>query len=108
MKSVVFLISILLVSYVLNKGCNLAEGSKVDDCKNLDTIVEDSHCCLLESSAGGQSAKICTEVLKKDYDNIKDYVKKLEDQVNNAVDYDIDCGCSYLSISLLGLLLFLI
>ena len=108
MKSIVFLILILLVSYVLNTDCSLTQGSKVDDCKNLKTYYDDSHCCLLKSSAAGQSAKVCTEVIKKDYDNIKDYIKKLEETVNNAVDYDVDCGCSYLSISLLGLLLFLI
>ena len=108
MKSIVFLIFLLMVSYVLNDYCS-GLAQKTEDCTKLEKYTyKDGYCCLEEVEAAGQSVKTCVEISKDDYNNIKDYVSRAEKLLNNAVDYDIDCGSSYLSMSLLGLLLFLI
>ena len=99
MRSIVFLLSILMVSYVLSDICG-GTGEKADDCKKLDAGTG-NYCCLTTVA----KVKTCLPYNKENYDKIPDIVdagKKADDS------YSIDCGCSYLSISLLGLLLFLI
>lgn len=107
MKNIVLLISILLVSFVLNKYCG-GTASKFDDCKDLEKVEGISHCCFVEAEYNGEEAKMCVPLTKAEYDNIGDYVKKATENAPSGYDYDIDCGSSYLYISLLGLLLFLI
>ena len=107
MKSIVFLIFILMVSYALNEDCSGATKDSGDDCKKLKTILTDSHCCLFISKYSGVTSKVCSEVPDQSYKDIEKYLDEYKKQWS-GYEVDIDCGCSYLSMSLLGLLLFLI
>ena len=116
MRSLVLLISILLASFVLNDSCTGKDATKYDDCKNLQKSDPSNYCCFVESeyTVGDKEEKHkgCLEITKKDYDNIKDYVKEIKSEAEKSgvkdISYDIDCSCSYLTISLLGLIILLI
>ncbi len=107
MKSIVFLIFILMVSYVLNEDCTGAVKESGEDCKKLKTLKSDGHCCLYISKYSGATSKICSEIPDASYKEIDKYLDEYKKNWN-GYEIDIDCGCSYLSIGLLGLLLFLI
>ena len=98
MKNIVFLISILIALFVLNKYCS-GTASKYDDCKDLEKGEGIDYCCFTEVEGGGEKAKYCEGITKKEYDNIEEYVKTIKQNAPSGYDYDIDCGCSYLSIN---------
>ena len=108
MKSIVFLIFILMVSYALNEDCHGAKKDSGDDCKKLKTTASDGHCCLYTTKYSGSTNKVCYELPDASYKEIGKYLDEYKKSIGNGYEFDIDCGCSYLSISLLGLLLFLI
>ena len=115
MKSLILLISIIMVSFVLNDGCS-GTASKYDDCKGKKTSDSTAYCCYVESEGTvlgkKKTSKECEELSKAEYDNIKDYVKTQKQLAETFgakdVDMDIDCESSYLKICLLSLIIFLI
>ncbi len=115
MKSLVLLISIEMVSFVLNDSSG-GKASKYDDCKNLKLEESTNHCCFAEFEATidgkEEKGKECVEITQKEYENIKDYVNEIlsygEKKGAKDYSYDIDCSCSYLTKSLLGLIILLI
>ena len=106
MRSIVFLLSILMVSYVFNSSCEGVNKDSGDDCKKLDTETKSNHCCLEISKFGGTTNKECVEISNELYEKIGEYLDTTRKGLASGYEYDIDCGCSYLSISLLSLLLF--
>lgn len=117
MKLLTFIISILLLSYIITSECERKENPKKDsDCKDLtvDTASGYKYCCYAkyEYKEGGdkKTAEFCTELKQNDYDKIKDYIKDWE---NEEKEYGLkfkklDCHSVYLTGSILSLLLLLL
>ena len=108
MKNTLFLtFAILLVlqfNFVTN-ACN-GDASKVEDCQSKTLGTGEYKCCFWEGEWDGGSGSGCVGVTKEEYDDIDDYIDKLEEAGDEAdLDIDIDCGSNYLLISLLSLIL---
>ena len=82
--------------------------SKASTCHKRQTSKEGSHCCFLKQKgkvAGVTlTTQTCEEITKEEYDNIKNYKKQLEKDCGCSVK-KIDCISSYLTFSLLSLIL---
>ena len=85
--------------------CAKDNPSGADDCEKLNAG-EGYHCCFWESEYKGQTSKVCAPVSNADYDDIKDYISKLEDKAeDDDAELSIDCISDYITISLLSLIL---
>ena len=108
MKNTLFLtFAILLVlkfNFVTN-DCN-GSGSSVEDCQSKTLGTGEYKCCLYEAEYDGGSGSGCVGVTKEEYDDIDDYIDKMEENSGLAdPDIDVDCNSNYLLISLLSLIL---
>ena len=107
MKSLFILISLAIISFVLNDDDCEGEASKYSDCEKLKVNPSTNHCCFIKYEYKGQDVKGCMEITKEQYEKIDEVVKEMEKETE-VKDFDIDCSCAYLSISLLSLILILI
>ena len=103
MRNLLFImIAILLVSCV-NSKCNEKKASSVKDCKG-ETLDEGyKYCCYVDA---GDDGKVCIPLTQDDYKNIKDYIKKIEE--DNIKVNKLDCKSNYLKFCLISLLVILI
>ena len=117
MKLLTFIISILLLSYIITSECGRKENPKKDsDCKDLkvDTDEGYKYCCYskVEAKVDGEKKTVegCTELKQDDYDKIKDYIKNWEEESKDieVKVKKLDCHSVYLTGSILSLLLLLL
>ena len=97
------------MQYHCQEYCDLVSTNNVDDCKKLKLHKEDwdKYCCLLEGERNGQRMKVCNALSQDDYDDVDEYIDKLESR-GEASDLEVDCSSNYIIISLLlSLLAFL-
>ena len=91
-------------------------ASSSDDCKDLKVSGDGNHCCYLyvkgEYEGKTSESESCIEITKEEYDNIDDYIDKAKDNAEKYggkyKKYEIDCNSSFLTNSLLGIILFLL
>lgn len=117
MKIFTILISILLLIYINTQTVTVSEclqkgtsGKKTSDCENLKTTIDTNHCCYFKYKSDSGESEGCTEITKDVYDDIKKYIKDSEkegDSINFKVK-KLDCYSSYLTLSLLSLVLLLL
>ncbi len=107
MKSLFILISLAIISFVLNDDDCEGLASKYSECEKLKVNPSTNHCCFVKYEYNGQDVKGCMEITKEQYEKIDDLVKENEKE-SGVKNFDIDCSSAYLSISLLSLILILI
>ena len=111
MKSLQFLIFLVLFIYISSSGCYGINPTRAADCK--DEALEDKrkangvHCCYLtyKQASDGEEHKSCIEISKSAYKNMKDYIKYCEMMDEEDYDYSVDCKAVYLQFSLIILFL---
>ena len=116
MKIITFIISILLVSFIISEDCEKEGVSSQKDCKDLTVSKDGNHCCFIKSKytkdGNTEESKDCGEYTKEEYDKMKDYVDEAKKQAEKAgytkVSLSIDCASSYLQYYLASLLLLII
>ena len=116
-KALFLLLAVLLVQYKCDdKICDDDEtvgASGVKDCENLKLDDDEYKCCFMEAeykeNGQKQTKKACIPLTKHDYDEIKDYIKGEEEDLEESgysdVDISVDCDSNYIMISLLSLIL---
>ena len=111
MKKVLYLLIFALIMQTYCDGeddgitCHKKDVSGVEDCEKLNAG-EGYHCCFWKSKYKGETYKACDTVSNAEYDDIKDYISKLEDESEDEdADLSIDCNSHYITISLLSLIL---
>ncbi len=97
-----------LILCILSSECSeKTSAEKAKDCKDLKTSESDGHCCYAKGKdKAGTSVSRCISLNKSEYDQIKDYIKTLENQ-----GYEIkklDCKSIYLELSVLSFILLLL
>ena len=112
MKALYSLLIVLLISECFSVPCydgdsevNDPSIKEASDCHNRELVPEGLfyRCCYAEGTYKKKTAKICVPVDKETYDDIENYVKE---QKNKGYDsFSIDCGSSYIVISLLSIIL---
>ncbi len=115
MKPIILLVFIIVISLVFNAECD-GSGSSVNDCKKRTVTKSTDHCCYSSSSytymGVKESEKGCVEVPKNEYENIKKYIDTaisvIEAFGGKDVKLSVDCSSSYLILSILGLVIFLL
>lgn len=117
MKTFTFIISILLVSFIICDDCSSKKNpSGYKDCKDLKVEGDDKYCCYIHSkftfNGEDHEDKECDGLTQAEYDKIEEDVKKgkkeAEDMGYKNIKYDINCNSSYLQyLSTLLLLLIL-
>jgi hypothetical protein len=97
-----------LILYILSSACSDKESAESsDDCKNLSTSKADGHCCFVKGKdLNKKDISRCISLEKSEYDNIKDYIKSLENQ--GAEVKKLDCKSIYLELSILSFILLLL
>ena len=117
MKIITFIISILLVSFIISEDCDKEEGvSSKKDCKGLTVSKDGNYCCFVKSKytedGKTEDFKGCGEYTKEEYDNMEKFVDQLKKKAKDDGDTDyslsIDCASSYLQYYLASLLLLII
>jgi len=98
-----------LILYILSDECEGKESaSSKKDCKDLKT--DGYKCCFIKVKDKDGESSGCTTVSKENYDNIKDYIKKWEEE-GKSEDLKIkklDCKSIYLELSVLSFILLLL
>ena len=116
MKALYTLLILLLLSIYKAEECSNKEATKDTDCTGLNPGAGYYRCCYsyVKGTIGGKDTeqKQCLPIVKKDWDSIKDFVKKgketSEAAGNKISKYEINCSSNYLYISLLSLVLILL
>jgi len=117
MKTLYALLILLLLSIYKAEDCDTTKTVEKDtDCTGLNPGPNSYRCCYsyLKGTIGGKDTeqKQCLPIVKKDWDSIKDFVKKgketSEAAGNKISKYEINCSSNYLYISLLSLVLILL
>ena len=105
MKKLLYLLLFALIMQSYCDGdsngniCAKKNPSGADECEKLNAG-EGYHCCFWESEYKGQTSKVCAPVSNADYDDIKDYISKLEDKAeDDDAELSIDCISDYITIS---------
>ena len=91
-------------------------ASSSDDCKDLKVSEDGNHCCYQYAKAEYEGKTLeserCIEITNEEYDNIDDYIDNAKDRAERArgkvKKYEIDCNSSFLTNSLLSIILFLL
>ena len=111
MKKVLYLLifALIMQTYCDGEGdgitCYKEDVSGVEDCEKLKAA-EGYHCCFWKIKSKSETSKVCNMVSNAQYDDIKDYISKLEDEHEDEdADLSIDCNSHYITISLLLLIL---
>ena len=98
-----------LILCILSDECDSKDSaSSKKDCKDLQTSAY--KCCFIKAKDKDGENSSCTPVTKENYDNIKDYIKKLE-ELAKSEDLKIkklDCKSIYLELSVLSFILLLL
>ena len=114
MKKALYLFTLmLLINIYSSNECKNDNAKGSGDCEKLDPDEGDYKCCYYEYDyeVGGEkgTAKGCESISKENYDNIKDYIKKEEEDTDvGSIDLSIDCYSNYITISLISLLILLL
>ena len=112
MKLLTFIISILLLSYIITDDCEGHSAKKHSDCKDLTLHTDYKYCCYAKyeiKEGDKKTVEGCTELTQNNYDNIKDYIKEWEKDPEFEVKVKkLDCHSVYLTGSILSLLLLLL
>ena len=117
MKLLTFIISILLLSYIITGECDSkTSAKKVSECKDLsvDTANNYKYCCYAkydykDPDGSKKTYEGCYELKQADYDKIKDFIKEWEKDPEFEVKVKkLDCHSVYLTGSILSLLLLLL
>ena len=111
MKNTLFLTFAILLVLQFNFVTNSCSGdaSNVEDCQKMTLGTGEYKCCLWEAEYDGGSGSVCMGVTKEQYDDIDDFIDKMEEAAEEAdYDLDIDCSSNYLLISLLSLILLIL
>ena len=118
MKALYALLIILLLSlYKAETTCtDTTKPSKASECNSRTVETNQYKCCYLYVKVTAMSItsedKKCLPVTQAEYDNIKEVIsksKEIAEKTGVKVDkIDIDCSSSYLYISLLALIIFLL
>ena len=111
MKILQLLIFLILFIYISSDACRAINPSNAADCK--DEVLENKkkdngvHCCYFtyKEAEDNTETKGCVEVSKVGYENIKDYIKNMEINNEDAYDVNVDCKAIYLQFSLIILFL---
>ena len=116
MKVIILLVSIIMISFVLNKVCE-GEAENYNECKNRKLEDSSHRCCFFSTKftiLGQQmTEKGCEEITKTQFDNIQEHIKQSEQALLDLegvkdVNVVVNCISSYLSLSILGLIILLI
>ena len=113
MKALYALLAILLISHYKSEKCNSQTiPSKVKDCLDRDLEKGGYKCCMMnieiKEGVEGNNKTYCVSLKKSEYEDI---VKYMKDVVNNnggnetIKDAKINCGSSYIFVSILSLIL---
>ena len=117
MKALYALLIILLLSLYKAETClATTQPSKASECNSRTLETNQYKCCYLYVKVTAMSItsedKKCLPVTQAEYDNIKEVIsksKEIAEKTGVKVDkIDIDCSSSYLYISLLALIIFLL
>ena len=117
MKALYALLIILLLSLYKAETClSTTKPSKASECNSRTLETNQYKCCYLYVKVTAMSItsenKQCVPVTQPEYDNIKEVIsktKEITEKTGVKVDkIDIDCSSSYLYISLLALIIFLL
>lgn len=104
---IILFVSLIIYIYTAedeNEKCYKAPAKSADDCQNLKTTKD--YCCYVKGKLDGSDVSMCAPISKDKYDNIKDYIKELED---GGADVDkFDCKSIYLELSVLSFILLLL
>jgi len=116
MKVFAFIISILLISFIISEDCDKENVSGKNDCKSL-TAPANEYCCYFNikytENGKAEEYKSCGTLTKSEYDNINKFKEdnkknaEKEGDITNA-DIKVDCKSSYLQYYLASLLLLII
>ncbi len=110
MKFYSVLILFLLIEFTISTDCDEIEGaSSKKDCNGKLSEKEKndnySYCCYVEFNNGG---KWCWALKKADYDDIKNYIKKEEEDMDGVKVKSLKCNSLFLKLGLMNILLFLL
>lgn len=116
MKTLYVLLVLTLIAQCLSTKCvdYTQRPSKAEDCNNRELDSGYYRCCFMEvETKKSGKTKYCGPVTKEQYDDIDDYIDKVEDGAGDTVedtveDFSIDCGSNYIVISILSLILLFI
>ena len=99
MKALYALLVLLLVSPYLCESCEFG-----DDTKGLSDW--EAYCCFIKYKYGGVKLESCIPVTQGQYDDIKGFIKTLENSDDDGLDdVSVNCGSNYIIISLFSLIL---
>ena len=117
MKALYALLIILLLSLYKAETClSTTKPSKASECNSRTIETNQYKCCYLYVKVTAMSITAedmkCLPVTQAEYDNIKQVItttKEMAEKTGVKIDkIDIDCSSSYLYISLLALIIFLL
>ena len=111
MKIFTIILSLLLLSYINTGECDdKGSAEKASDCNDLQVSAGKKYCCYAKVENKDGSFGFCEELTKDEYDKIKDYIKKREEEAKefNLKMKKLDCHSFYLTGSLLSLILILL
>jgi len=98
-----------LILFIFSDECGDKDpASSTKECINLKT--NEYKCCFLKIKSNDGEESYCTSVSKSNYDNIKDYIKNMEEKgkSDNVDIKKLDCKSIYLEISVLSFILLLL
>ena len=109
MKALYALLVLLLVSPYLCESCEFLDDTKgLSDCnsRSLDKEDGEAYCCFIKYKYEGVKLESCIPVTQGQYDDIKGFIKTLENSDEMDLDdVSVDCGSNYIIISLFSLIL---
>ena len=121
MKIFTFLLLCSIIIFInaadSDKNCTYGmSASSSKDCKDLKVSGSGNHCCYYkikgESSGVKLDKETCVEITDKQYDNIDDLIDETKDDAKEnggkISELKVDCNSSFLTNSLLGIILFLL
>ena len=111
MKTLAFLISILLISNIFSSECSKKESaSSAEDCNKLAVGSGKDKCCYIKYKYTEDSKEKeetgCHDITKAEYDDIKKTMEDLEKgaELDNLKIIDLDCKNEYIKFSILSLI----
>ena len=112
MKALYALLVILLISHYKSEKCNSQTiPSKVKDCLDRDLEKGGYKCCMMnieiKEGVEGNNKTYCVSLEKSNYEDIVGFMKKELNGLNVTTikDAKINCGSSYIFVSILSLIL---
>ena len=98
----------MLIEFTINTDCDDLNASSKNDCigKLSENDKKDySYCCYVEFKNGGKG---CWALRKAEYDDIKNYIKKEEEDMDGVKVKSLKCNSLFLKLGLMNILLFLL